>query len=243
AGLPFLVDGGTFVVAALLVAMLGGTYRAERSHSEATLRAEIGEGLRWLWGHTVLRTLSIMAGITNMLVFGIIAIFVLFIQDIVGLGDVGYGLIISALGVGGLLGAFVSGRLVRRLGPGTTLLGSVGLQAFSGLAMGITSEAWLVAAMAAAYGLSITSWNVVAVSLRQSLTPDPLRGRVASVARLLAWGTQPVGALLGGAVASWVGLRGPFFVAAALSVVLLIVTAPIVNNRRISALTSGVDSS
>ena len=155
AGLPFLVDGGTFVVAALLVAMLGGTYRAERSHSEATLRAEIGEGLRWLWGHTVLRTLSIMAGITNMLGFGILAIIVLFIQDIVGLGDVGFGLIMSALGLGGFLGAFVSGRTVRRLGPGTTLLATVGLGAVSGLVRGATSEAWLVAVTAGAYGLSI----------------------------------------------------------------------------------------
>jgi Sugar (and other) transporter len=102
----------------------------------------------------------------------------------------------SALGVGGLLGAFVSGPLVERLGPGTTLLGTVGMQAVGALAMGATSEPWIVAVIAATYGLSATTWNVAAVSLRQSLTPDALRGRVASV-----------------------------------------------NNRRINALTAGVDSS
>lgn len=236
AGLPFLVDSGTFVLAAVLVAMIGGKYRSERTDSEASLRADIGEGLSWLWGHLVLRTLSIMAGITNMVTFGIIAIFVLFIQDIVGLGDVGYGLIISALGVGGLIGAFISGPLVRKLGSGTTLLCSVGLSVFASLVTGFTSEAWLVAVMVALYGLSVTTWNVVAVSLRQSLTPDALRGRVASVSRMFSWGTQPVGALLGGIIASWIGLRGPFFVSAAVLLVMLIATAPIVNNHRISAL-------
>ena len=77
---------------------------------------------------------------------------------------------------------------------------------------------------------------MVAVSLRQQLTPDELRGRVASVARLLAWGTQPIGAFLGGVVASAYGLRAPFFVAVAAWVVLFFLTLPIINNRRIEEL-------
>ncbi len=236
AGLPFLFDAGTFAVAAFLIAAIPGTYRTEREGPVGTLRSDIGEGLGWLWRHTVLRTLSLMAGVTNMVAFGIIAVFVLFIQDEIGLGDLGYGLILSGLGVGGLLGALLSGTIVKRIGPGTTLLGSVTLLGVNGLIMGLTSEVWLIALLTASYGIAITAWNVVAVSLRQGLTPDALRGRVASVARLMAWGTQPIGALLGGVVAEAWGLRAPFFVAVAVWAVMLAVTAPIVNNRRIRAL-------
>ncbi len=85
-------------------------------------------------------------------------------------------------------------------------------------------------------------WNVVAVSLRQRLTPDDLRGRVASVARLLAWGTQPLGALLGGIVADAFGLRAPFFVAAGTWVAMLLVTSRIISNRRIADLIESVEA-
>ena len=73
----------------------------------------------------MLRTLAIMAGITNMVAFGIISIFVLFIQDIVGLGDVGFGLMLSVMGVGGLTGALLAPRVVAKIGRARTLLTSV----------------------------------------------------------------------------------------------------------------------
>lgn len=85
----------------------------------------------------------------------------------------------------------------------------------------------------ASFGFLITSWNVVSVTLRQSLTPDELRGRVSSVSRMFAWGSQPLGALLGGAVASVFGLRAPFFVAAVAWLVLFAATVTIVNNASI----------
>lgn len=239
AGLPFIFDGVTFLAAAVLVAAIGGTFRPERV-SNQTLRQEIGEGLRWLWGHVVLRTLSLMAGTTNLVAFGVLAIFVLYIQDIVGLGDFGFGVIISAVGVGGLLGAVVTGKIVERLGQGGAIMTSVGLLATLAVIMAGTSNGIVVGFLGAGFGLAITMWNVVAVSLRQRLTPDDLRGRVASVARLLAWGTQPLGALLGGIVADAFGLRAPFYVAAATWVVMLLVTGGIINNRRIRELEDGV---
>jgi len=84
---------------------------------------------------------------------------------------------------------------------------------------------------------------VVAVTLRQRITPDPLRGRVASVARLLAWGTQPLGALIGGVVASVFGLRAPFFVAGAVWLAMFVIVIPIVSNRRINALEAPPETS
>lgn len=238
AALPFLFDAGSFILAALLVSAIGGTYRGkEAAERPATkLRTEIGDGLRWLWGHTVLRTLAIMAGITNLVGMGIIAIFVLFAQDILDLGDVGFGLILATIGAGGLIGAVGAPSVTRRLGPGTSLLVSLLGLGIGAVVMGATSSAIIAGVVAGFYGLLIALWNVVAISLRQRLTPDALRGRVASVARLLAWGTQPLGALLGGVLAAGFGLRAPFFFAAAVWLLLIGLTAPIITNRRIRAL-------
>ena len=237
ASLPFLFNSVSFAIAAVLVATIGGSFQRERvAADQQKLRADVGEGLRWLWGHTVLRTLSLMAGVTNLVGMGIVAIFVLFAQDILGLGDVGYGLIITTIGAGGLGGALVAPLITKRFGQGTTLLVSVGGLGLGSLAMGLTSNAIVAGVIAGFYGFLIALWNVVAVSLRQRLTPDELRGRVASVARLLAWGTQPLGALLGGVVAAAFGLRSPFIIGAVIWVLEFVVAMGIVNNRRIAAL-------
>jgi len=232
---PFFIDAASFAIAAGLVALIVGRYKTERARPEATIRGEIAEGLRWLYHKRILFTLSIMAGITNFFGFAIFAVLVLFLTEELGLSALMYGIIGAAVGVGGLVGALFAPRVIRWVGPGTTVLGSVALGAVLSLVMGFVTTALQVGVVATLWGLSITAWNVVSVSLRQELTPDELRGRVASVARLLAWGTQPLGALAGGAIATALGLRAPFFVAAAAWGLMLVVAVPIVNNRTIAA--------
>ncbi len=242
AAVPFVFDAASFAVAALLVSSISGTIVRDTASRPQNLSSEISEGVRWLWRHTVLRTLAIMAGVTNLVGMGIIAIFVLFAQDILDLGDIGYGLILATLGLGGLVGALIAPVVTRRLGQGRTLLASQLGLAVGALVMGATSNVAIAAVVVAVYGLLIALWNVVAVSLRQRLTPDDLRGRVASVARLLAWGTQPIGALLGGVIAGAVGLRGPFFVAAVVWLLLFVMAVPIISNTRIGQLTASVET-
>ena len=234
-GIPFLFDAGSFLLAAVLVSTIGGSFlsQAPTSDKKRGLWSEIGAGISWMWGHTVLRTLAAMAGFNNLAGTGIVAIFVLFAQDILGLGGVGYGLVLATMGVGGLAGALTASMVAKRLGQGTTLLATVILMALAAIVMGITSNAIVAAVMSGLFGLVIATWNVVAVSLRQRITPDPLRGRVASVARLLAWGTQPLGALFGGVTATVFGLRAPFFVAGTVWLAMFVIVIPIVNNKRI----------
>jgi len=239
ASLPFFVDSASFALAALFIALIPGIYRSERQ-DHGTVGEEIRSGLRWLWGQRVVRTLVMMAGVTNLFAFGIIAIFVLFAQDILGVGDVGYGILLATIGVGGLAGALVAQRLVRAIGPGNTLRLSVAISVVAAGVMGAISEAWIAAALLALWGFLITGWNVVSVSLRQTLTPDDLRGRVAGAARLLAWGSQPLGALLGGIVGRSLGLRWPFFIAAVAYAVMLLLTWTIIGNDSIEAAKAGV---
>lgn len=234
ASLPFFVDGVSFVVAAMLVALIPGSYRSSRV-SDASLRADIGEGLRWLWGQKLLRTLVLMAGVINLVMFSVTSVFVLYAQDILGVADVGYGLLLSVIGVGGLAGAMLAPRLVAAVGPGNTLRIVVGSSAALFGVFAFIASVWLAGALMLLFGLAVTGWNVVAVSLRQSLTPDELRARVAGSARLLAWGTQPLGALLGGVLASTLGLRSPFVLGAIVWLLLLLATWKTTANENIES--------
>jgi predicted MFS family arabinose efflux permease len=212
AAAPFFFDAATFAVAALFIALIPGTFRSERTEV-TTVRTDISDGLRWLWNQRVVRTLAIMAGITNLFGTGIVAIFVLYAQDILGVSEAGYGILLASLGVGGLAGAVLIPRVVATIGSGSTIRASLIAQTFALLAFTLTSNPLVAGVLMALYGFTITAWNVVAVTLRQSLTPDEKRGRVAGASRLLAWGSQPLGALLGGVTAAAFGLRSPFWIA------------------------------
>jgi predicted MFS family arabinose efflux permease len=184
-----------------------------------------------------------MAGGINFFSSGILAIFVLYAQDILGVSDVGFGVLLTLVGIGGLLGALASRITVARLGPGVTVHAVVVLGAALSAAMGVLSDPYLVGGLLILYGFVVIHWNVVAVTLRQQLVPDELRGRVAGVARLIAWGSQPLGALLGGVLAARFGLPAPFLVAAVGWGVMTVLTLPIVNNRTIGELQQRHDQS
>jgi Na+/melibiose symporter-like transporter len=236
AATPFLVNSVSFLVAALVVALIAGQFTSDRAAGPSSIKQDIGEGLRWLWRNRVLRTLSLMAGGINLFSTGIIAIFVLYAQDILGVNEVGFGVLLTVFGVGGLAGAVASRFTVAQLGPGVTVHAVVVLGAALSAAMGALSNAYVVGGLLLFYGFVVIHWNVVAVTLRQQLVPDELRGRVAGVARLIAWGSQPLGALLGGLLAAGFGLRAPFYLAAVAWAVMTAVTIPIVNNRSIREL-------
>lgn len=84
-------------------------------------------------------------------------------------------------------------------------------------------------------GATDVGWNVVTVSLRQSIVPDHLLGRVNSAYRLLGWGTMPIGAALGGVLATHFGLRAPFIVGGVVTFGLAVALAPIVRTGAIEA--------
>jgi predicted MFS family arabinose efflux permease len=232
AAAPFLVDGFAYLVAAVLIALIPGSHRSERTEEAGVMR-DVASGLAWLLRQRVLRTLTFLAGTTNLFVFGIIAIFVLFAQERLGVSDAGFGILLTMLGVGGLTGSLVAPRLVQALGPGTAIRLTLAVQAAGVLLFAQLTHAVPAGALLVLFAAGTATWNVVAVSLRQSLTPDDLRGRVAGAARTLAWGTQPLGALIGGAIASVFGLLAPFYFAGVGLIIAMVLAFPVVSNDAI----------
>lgn len=223
ASLPFLLGAGGLSIAAGLLTRLHGDFKAERAPglSRGNLLSEIGEGLRWLWGQRLLRTLSIALGLLNLTLVAQVAIMVLFAEERLGLGPGGYGALLTAYGVGGVLGSLVAERVLRLTGESRYLRLAIVIEAAAPAAIALSTNPVVVGAVLALFGLHAIVWGAILTSLRQELTPDRLRGRVGSVHALLEYGTAAPGALLGGLLATHFGLTAPFWLGAVTGVMLL----------------------
>jgi MFS family permease len=214
AALPFAFDAASFLTAALLVAPLlrrHGPAPRTPDRPARTLRGEIAEGLRWLWRHRTLRLLAVCVAVMNLAGAGTFAIWVLWARQRLGLQGVGFGALVTAYAVGGLLGTLLASRLETALGPATLLRAGLLIEAGSQLSLALTRSPWIAGATLVLFGTHATVWGVVTVSLRQRLVPDRLRGRVGSVYFLFDLGGASLGTLLGGGLASVLGITAPFW--------------------------------
>ena len=219
----FAVSAGAYLLAALALLALAGSFRPERSGPPRRMRAEIAEGLRFVWSNPVLRTLGLMLGLMSLASTAYWSVFVLFAVDPgpMGLSEGGYGLLIASSAFGGLVGAWVAPRAERVLGRTRCLLAVTVTGAAALVTPALTPAVpWNVLG-GIVFGVGVVVWNVITVSLRQRITPDHLLGRMNAAYRLLGWGTMPFGAALGGAVAEGFGLRATFVVAALLQLPVL----------------------
>lgn len=236
AALPILLDAGTYAISAVLILAIPGTYAARRAAAPGVrrrMRTEIAEGLRWLWNHRLLRALGLMLGVLNGMASAGFAIFVLFALEVLGVSEFGFGVLLTMTAAGSVLASLIAERVVDRFGRATALVASVVIFATTSIGIGLTSSAIVVGALSAASGFGTVVWNIITVSLRQTIIPDELLGRVNSVYRFLGWGAMPLGALLGGGLASAFGLRAPFLVGGAVMLVALVPLLRVVNRRTI----------
>ena len=220
------VPAAAYLVGAGLLALIAGSYRAAGAAPAGStrLRDDVAEGLGFVWRHPVLRPLAIMLGVENMAFAATYSVLVLFVvaPGPMGLSEAGFGVLLAMSGVGSLLGTWVTVPIERRFGSVPTLVASVILSAGSLIVPFVTTSAVLVGASQVVEGLSMVLWNVITVSLRQRITPDRLLGRMNAAYRLVGWGTMPIGAFLGGALAEAVGVRSTFAVAAAIVLATLV---------------------
>jgi MFS family permease len=203
--LPFFIDSATFFIAAALVFLIPGSFRAEQperlaGEPRASWRADLKDGVRWLWGNHLLRSMAIILGVMNMSYSMSGAIFVLFAQDVLAVTPLTFTIMGFGFALGAIAGGYSAPWLSRKLGSGTCLALTLGSGAVFQAAIGLTSW-WPITGVLFAVGTLLGStWNVITVSLRQTIVPTQLLGRVNSVYRFLAWGMMPIGALLGGVV-------------------------------------------
>ncbi len=209
----FWTTTALWAIAVAALWALRGSFRPGRIAESTTIRTDIAEGVRFLTASPVLRTMAAMVGVANLASSATGAVFVLYAvgtDSILGLNETQFGFLILSGAAGSIAVTFVNERLEARVGRARALTISVlGMVLFTG-APAITSNIWAIAAAMFLGGALIMLWNIITVSFRQAVTPDHLLGRLNSVYRLLAWGTMPIGAAIGGLIAETLGLRAVF---------------------------------
>ncbi len=218
AALPFSVEAAGFAVCIpllLALRLIAHPAMAAQPCPQGWLRRDVREGLHWLWQAPAVRLLAVLLAVMNVTFMAAFAVWVLYAQQRLGLTDAGFGLLLTASAVGGLLGTAVTGRLTDRYGPATLLRAGLVIETAVHLVLALTRNAWVAGTTMAVFGAHAAVWGVVAVTVRQRLVPDHLRGRVASVYFFLTMGGAALGALAGGLVAKGLGLTAPFWIAAA----------------------------
>ncbi len=246
--LPFLFDAGSFAISAALLLLVTGTFRVDRDENELEAKVdwleEIKEGITWLWRHPLLRPMAIILGFLNALGSVVFATFVLFAQEILGVTAFLFAVLGAAGAIGGVLGSVLAPRISKAIGSGTSLYLTFVAAIVTTAVIGFTSN-WIVAFVNfAIFSFFGVLWNVITVSLRQTIIPDHLLGRVNSVYRFFAWGMIPIGLGVGGLLVSGIvraggsrdlALRMPWFLTAVAYVLLFIYAAPKLTTARIEA--------
>jgi MFS family permease len=145
AWIPFAVDAVSFAASSALVAAIagrgsGGAGASPSIGGRTGLRAEIAEGLRWLFAHRLLRALALLVAGVNLVAAAQVAVMVLFAQERLGLGSVGFGLLLTGSAVGGALGSVVAPWLSRRLGPVPVMLGGFVVSGLATFGVGLSRD-------------------------------------------------------------------------------------------------------
>ncbi|WAL97008.1 MFS transporter [Streptomyces sp. Je 1-369] len=255
ASIPFLADAGTYLISAVLTALIPGTFRAvarERGHDTAdadgpspvdgpspidgadsaarrtrgglkqglaSVRSDIADSVRFLMGQRILRTMSVLIGVLNITLYAGGAVLVLLAKERLHLTSVGYGLLMTCMAVGGILGSAFGDRLIRRVTATWTVRVGLVLEAVTHLVLALSHNAYLVGGALFALGVHSTLWFMVSSSLRQRLTPPEMMGRSAGLNLFIIFGGNAVGALLGGMVAKQFGLSAPYWIGFVVAVV------------------------
>lgn len=223
AALAFATPAALWAVAVGGLMLVRGRFRIEREQP-TTIRSDVAEGLRFLWRQRLLRNLAVMVGVSNFATNATFAVLVLYAvgpTSAIRLSEPAYGLLLTTVAAGSLIGFLVADRVEEKLGRARSLLLTIlGSTLLLG-APAVTADPFVIGAAFFVGGTTIAVWNVITVTLRQRLTPDRLLGRLNSGYRLLAFGTRPLGAAAGGVLAQVFGLRTVFAVMALLTLALV----------------------
>ncbi|MFI5486873.1 MFS transporter [Micromonospora echinaurantiaca] len=194
----------------------------------------IGAGLGFLARVPMMRAILLGTTTVNLFNFMFAALFVLYATRQLGLSPGMLGLVLGAGAVGGLCGAAVTGRLTRRFGIGPTLVtgfvlfpAPLLLVPLAGGPTPLVLGMLFAAEFLCAVGVMLL--DIVSGSVQTALTPDAMLARVTGARRTVNYGIRPIGALLGGALGTALGVREALWIATAgaLTGVLWVLFSPI----------------
>ncbi len=196
---PFLGDAISYGVSVLSLLFIKTPFQQERAAAPRSLRAEVLEGLVWLWRQPLVRFLAILAGIINLTGVGYTLIVIVLAQRLHA-SSFAIGLILAGAGVGNILGTLVTPAIQKRFTFRQVMIGSSWALALTWPVFVFAPTVFVLGVVTAVSFVAVPVQFVTQVSYRLSVIPDHLQGRVNAPFRLLSWGCQPLGLALAGAL-------------------------------------------
>ena len=211
---PFVVDVVSYAVSFFALLVIRRPLQDARDEPRRPVRAEIAEGIAWLWRQRFLRASVFLVAGSNFVGNALFLVLIVRAQEL-GASPGVVGLMLGFYGAGSLLGSLLAPSVVRRVDSRHIVIGSLWLWAAGAAALALVGEPLVLGVVVALAGFPLIFWNVVLASYRYALVPDRLLGRVQSAGRLIAWSTIPLGALAGGLLAESIDARASILVLAA----------------------------
>jgi predicted MFS family arabinose efflux permease len=204
--LPFLVDAASYAFSACSLPFIRAAFGGRESTARRSLRAEIGEGVGWLWRQPLIRYMAFLTGGLNFTA-GIDLIIIVLAQR-QGASPATIGILFAVAGAGGILGALLAPRVQRRLSFGQAIIGVCWVMVVLFALVAAANSLLVVAAILVLFFLVSPAYDTVQYSYRLALIPDVLQGRVNSVFRLIGIGMRPLGLALTGVLIERWGVVG-----------------------------------
>ena len=230
APVAMLIDALSFIFSALLLFSIRDRTPEQNLHAgeqttessavtpRGSMRTEIAEGLRFVFGHPALRTIGSATATSNLFSSISGAAFMIFAINELKMSPALIGIAFSLGSLGGLTAALVADPLSKRLGVGRVIVLTVAIGGPFEAAIAFANpgadllNVILVALVGFTMGGGGTIYNINQVSLRQALTPAAMAGRMNATMRWFVWGTIPIGSLIGGIIGETLGLRAAILV-------------------------------
>jgi MFS family permease len=178
---------------------------------------DVREGLSYLVRNRYFRAIALCTAYANFFTSVEFAVFLVYAVRRLGLDAKEVGLIFSVSNVGFLLAALTAGRVAKRLGVGPTIIAAAAVIGPGLLLVPLAPASHPIPFFVLGLALSAyggVTYNITALSYMQATTPDRMLGRMNATRRFIVWGTIPLGSLLGGVIASQVGLKTSIWVGA-----------------------------
>ena len=222
--LPFATDAACFALGAILVLRITLEPAEERPAGRSTIRADLVEGVRWLLSHPAMRTLALTIVAFNITFGAAWSVLVLYAGERLGMTAVGYGLLTTAIAIGGIIGTGAYGRLERRFSLADIMRGGLIIETLTHLVLALTTLPIVALATFVVFGAHELVWGTTATAIRQRAVPDAVLGRVTGVYTVGIYLGIVIGTPIGGLLARTYGLTAPFwfgFIGSAVLVVVL----------------------
>jgi MFS family permease len=221
---PFATDAIAFVLGVVLISRIAHTtLPAIPSRDGASIRSDLAEGVRWLIAHPPMRTLTLTILVFNVTYGAAWSVLVLYAGDRLGMDEIGFGLLTSAIATGGVIGTASYGALERRFALADIMRVGLCIETGTHLVLALTTSPQVALATLVVFGAHAFVWGTTSTVVRQRAVPNELLGRIGGVYRMAIIGGIVAGTPIGGVLARTFGITAPFWFAFAGSALLVVV--------------------